>query len=101
MLPENGFLIMPHFLALALTGLLLIFIVRDSEVRALQRAGYTNDVFVGGEPVGAQIERDIASVVIKVSRIDRIEKAIGVMRRAREKQSPISRTRSQGCRYIS
>ena len=61
-LPENGFLIVPHFLALALTGFLLIFIVRDSEVGALQRAGHANDVFVGGEPVGAQIERDVASV---------------------------------------
>ena len=39
-------MIVPHFLALALTGLLLILIIRDSEIRALQRARHTNNVFV-------------------------------------------------------
>ena len=61
---------------LALTCLLLIFIIRDSEVCALQRAGDTNNVFFSGEPVGTEIKRDVASVIIKIAGIDGIEKAI-------------------------
>src|SRR5258705_13109729 len=56
-LPEDGLLIVPHFLALALARRLLIFIIGPSEVGALQRARQANNVSLGREPVGPQIKR--------------------------------------------
>jgi hypothetical protein len=80
-------MVMAHFLPLVLTCFLLILGIGNSEIGPVGNARNAYDVAVCDAPICAHINGCFAPRIMKIPRVHRIQKSIGLMGRAGYKYS--------------